>query len=179
MDKGKLGAFLLGLTVWVPFLILAYDLSPFKLVVTGDMWGWETKPPMFSPDYPITGTYTGISSLVLFYVAYGAIVFWIAFLMRTPHTEGFPSPHEVEETNEKETTFWTWYPQFWKSLFKRIVKCITKPKISPSTEQDLGFWGTLLGCAVCYWFLGVLASVFWFIGFHLVFLHGVYRKRQK
>jgi len=62
--------FLLGFTSWIPFLIEAHNLSPYKIVIKGEMWGWEAK----SWTIENIGCYTGISTLVLLYATYILVV---------------------------------------------------------------------------------------------------------
>lgn len=78
-SRSQVAAFLLGFTVWLPFLFLAYDLCPFKLVLEGDMWGWEFAEWRSPTEYPM-GSYQGFFSLIAFYVCYGALVVLIVML---------------------------------------------------------------------------------------------------
>ena len=80
-----LGAFLLGFTIWIPFLFLVLDLCPYHLIFTSEFfkpfspsgcygWGWErNKNEVYEGHIP-EGTYQSSFSLICFYGVYFFIV---------------------------------------------------------------------------------------------------------
>jgi len=90
MNRRNIFAFLLGFTVWMPLLFLAYDLNPYRLVITGEqvsvwgevrvpMWGWELRKGPTPPEL-VMGSYTGLFALAAFYACYIAIVVAVYFV---------------------------------------------------------------------------------------------------
>lgn len=94
-NQKLLAGFILGFTAWLPFLFLAYNLSPYKLVVSDSaftrvgnttipMWGWQMVRSPFEP--PIEGSYMGWFAIVVFYIPYGLLVVAILMVFREKET---------------------------------------------------------------------------------------------
>lgn len=84
VNKKLLGAFLLGFTIWFPFLLLAYAILPFHLTVDLErlIWGWEMGEIIYEHGMPLlpVGSYISLFSLAVFYGMYAGLVFSICYI---------------------------------------------------------------------------------------------------
>jgi hypothetical protein len=72
-----LAFFLLGFTVWIPFLMISYDMCPYKLFISANTIGWQ-KTDLIPKIEGVPETVSmSIYGLAFFYILYFCLIVFI------------------------------------------------------------------------------------------------------